>query len=166
MSDTTTLADALRRQFNGEDRSTVDHIIHMPGTEPMRSASEIKLHLVLDHHMFRAIIPNPDRDIDQLIAGWNELLAVAKKLHPNECRVDDRDTTKDMLRDMLIEDRHFDAPGQSANGPALMAAGIAWMIFGPTNPIAEIVRLRRPSEAGYEITKQGPGYYNWRQMII
>ena len=47
-----------------------------------------------------------------------------------------------------------------------MAAGVAWMIFGPTNPLAEVVRIGRPKEAGYEITKCGPGYYNWRQMIV
>jgi hypothetical protein len=158
MSGTSSLAAALRQRFNGKDRSTVDHIIHMPGTAPTRSANEIRLHLALDHHMFGAIIPNPDRDIDQLNAGWNELLAVAKSTHPNNCRADDRDTTKDILRDWLIEDRHFGAPGQLANGPALMADGIAWMIFGPSNPLAEVVRPRRPKEAGYEITKRGPGF--------
>ena len=110
MSETSSLADALRHQFSGRDRSTVDHIIHMPDTDPARSANEIKLPLALDHHMFRAIIPNPDRDIDQLIAGWDELLAVAKSVHPNNHQTDDRDTTKDILRDWLIKDRHFDKP--------------------------------------------------------
>lgn len=165
MSETSSLADTLRRRFNGTDRPT-EHIIHMPGETAARSADEIKLHLMLDQHEFRAIIPDPDRQIDQLIAGWDELLALAKKTHPNECRASDRDTTKDMLRDWLIEDRHFDKPGKPANGPALMAAGVVWMIFGPTNPLADVVRLRRPKEAGYEITKHGPGYYNWRQMIV
>jgi hypothetical protein len=148
VTDTTrSLADALRGRFNGKDRSTVDHIIPMPGTAPTRSANEIRLHLALDHHMFRAIIPNPDRDIDLLIDGWNEVLELAKRTRPKECQADYRDTTKDILRDWLIEGRHVDKPGQPANGPALMAVGIAWMIFGPTNPLAEIVRLRRPREA-------------------
>ena len=74
MSKHPSLADALRHQFSGSDRSTVDHIIHMPDTT-IRRARQMR-----SSYLWRSIItcsarsiPNPDRDIDQLIAGWDEL---------------------------------------------------------------------------------------------
>jgi hypothetical protein len=158
------IADRLRAQFGAVPHH---HIIHMPGEKPMRSANEIRIHLTLDEHFFQAVIPNPDRDVDRMVRSWDDFLAVAKEEYPENVRDNDRDTTKDILRDMLVEDQHLQAyiPDEPSNVPAIMAAGVLWMIFGPTNPIAEIVRIRRPKEAGYSITKLGPGHYNWRQVV-
>jgi hypothetical protein len=146
---TSEIADRLRTKYGAEPYS---YLIHMPGEPPTRSADEIKLYMTLDTHCFHVTIANPDRDIDLLIYGWNDILAFARKEHPAKFRDNDRDTTKDILRDLLVT-------------PTIMASGLVWMIFGPTNPLAEIVRIRRPKEAGYEITQRGPSFYNWRQMV-
>jgi hypothetical protein len=155
------VANKLRAKFGTR------HVIHKPGENPVRSANEIKLHLTLEDHFFQAVIPDPDRDVDRLVRSWDDILAFAKNEHPENVRDSDRDTTKDILRDMLVEDRHLQAfvPDEPGNGPAIMAAGVLWMIFSPTNPIAEIVRIRQPRMVGYDITKLGHNKYNWRQVI-
>jgi hypothetical protein len=154
------VADKLRAKFRTVPHH---HVIHMPGEKPVRSANDIEIHLTLDQHFFQAFVP--DRYVDCLVLSWSDFLALAKKQY--SVHASDRDMTKDILRDMLVEDEHLQAfvPDQPGNGPAIMASGVLWMVFSPTNPIAEIARIYQPRMAGYDITKLSHNSYNWRQVM-
>jgi hypothetical protein len=127
---TEAFANRLRGKFGVAPQH---HIIHMPGEKPTRSATDIEIHLTLDEHFFRAFVPS--HYVDSLVRSWDDILAFAKKEHPKNVRSSNRDTTKDILRDLLVEDRHVKAyiPDEPGNGPAIMAAAVLWMIFSPTN---------------------------------